>query len=288
MLTNDEYIKLAKKAGLNIYFIAEGTCDGTIIKHSIVPANPTCNCYSIAKAFVVAAFGILYDKGILHPDMKVYDILSDLFPEDAHPNWKEVTLHNVLLHKIGLDHDCIDIDNESGETYPSDLDYLEILLSSHLPHYPGTVYTYSDAAYYLLSRVIERACGSDPAELLRPILMKQMKFKEFAWSVCPDGHCIGATGLYLRTEDMLKLGVLYLNKGSWNGAKIISEKWVDTVLENGYEFTDLGNGWYGKCGLNGQILAFNHNLNKAIACNSFDSFSHSKIIGDDLEPSILL
>lgn len=288
MLTNNEYVKRAQEADLNIYFIAEGTRDGTIIKHTVVPANPTCNCYSIAKAFVVTAFGMLYDKGILHPDMKVYDILGDLFPADAHPNWKEVTLHNVLLHKIGIDHDCIDIDNESGESYPSELDYLGILLSSPLPHYPGTVYKYSDAAYYLLSRVIERTCGSDPAELLRPIMMKQMKFKEFAWSVCPDGYCIGATGLYLRTEDMLKLGMLYLNNGIWNNHRIISKKWIDTVLKCGYEFCDLGAGWYGKCGLNGQILAFNYGLDKAVAWNSFDSFSLSKIIRDNPERSIEL
>ena len=280
MLNHINHVERAQKAGLNIYFIAEWERDGAIIKHSIVPANPTCNCYSVAKAFVVTAFGILYDKGILTPNMKVYDILGDLFPENADPTWKKVTLHNVLLHKIGIDHDCIDIDNESGESYPSELDYLGILLSSPLPHQPGTVYRYSDAAYYLLSRVIERACGNNPAELLRPILMKQMKFKEFAWSVCPDGHCIGATGLYLRTEDMLKLGVLYLDKGVWNGCRIISEKWVDTVLENGYEFTDLGNGWYGKGGLNGQMLAFNYSLDRAIAWHSFDSFSHTEIIED--------
>ena len=47
--------------------------------------------------------------------------------------------------------------------------------------------------------------GMDIADLLRPILMEKMKFKEFAWSKCPYGYSIGATGLYIRTEDMAKL-----------------------------------------------------------------------------------
>ena len=35
--------------------------------------------------------------------------------------------------------------------------------------------------------------------------MDKMKFKEFAWSRCPYGYSMGATGLYIRTEDMVKL-----------------------------------------------------------------------------------
>lgn len=278
MLTNIDYAKRAHDAGLNVYFIAEGSQEGSIRVQSVVPANPTCNSYSVAKAFVVTAFGILYDKGVLTPEMKVFDIIGDLFPEGFDPKWKNVTLHNVLLHKIGIDRDYIDIDNENGDSYPKDTNYLQLLLSAPLPYEPGTFYQYNDAGYYLLSRVIERACKSDPAELLRPILMEKMGFRELAWSVCPQGYCIGATGLYIRTEDMVKLGILYINKGVWNGERIISESWVDTVLENGYEFAHFGLGWYGKGGLNGQMLAFNINLGRAIAWHSFDSFSPYDIV----------
>lgn len=278
MLSGINYTELAREAKLNIYFIAEGDKSGNIRKECVNPANPTCNCYSVAKAFVVTAFGILYDRGILTPEMKVYDVLGDLFPIDADENWKKVTLHDVLLHRMGIERDCIDIDNESGESYPSGVDYLSLLLSSPLPHEPGTFYQYNDAGYYLLSRVIERACGSDPADLLRPILMKDMGFRELAWSVCPDGYCIGATGLYIRTEDMVKLGILYINGGEWNGKRVISEEWVDKVIKNQYEFSKLGSGWYGKGGLNGQMLAFNKELGRAIAWHSFDSFTHTNII----------
>ena len=278
MLTTINYAQRAADAGLNVYFIAEGARDGSMRKQTAVPANPTCNCYSVAKAFVVTAFGILYDRGLLTPDTKVVDILPDLFPDNADPNWKLVRLHDVLLHKIGLERDCIDIDNETGETYPSDLDYLKLLFSSPLPHTPGTAYKYNDAGYYLLSRVIERACGKDPAELLRPIVMKKMGFREFSWSVCPDGYCIGATGLYIRTEDMLKLGILYLNGGLWNGERIISQEWIDVVLKNGYEFGSIGNGWYAKGGMRGQKLAFNPTIGRAVAWHAFDTVPFDTMI----------
>lgn len=31
-------------------------------KKEVVPANPNCNCYSIAKAFTVTAIVLLYDQ----------------------------------------------------------------------------------------------------------------------------------------------------------------------------------------------------------------------------------
>ena len=268
-LSNIDYKARAIKAGLNVYFVAEGSSDYTTRLETVVPANPTCNSYSVAKAFVVTAIGILYDKGLLTPDTRVCDLLSDKLPKGYDKKWERVTLHHVIRHYIGIGRDVADIDGEIGGTYPEDTDYLRLVLSSPLPYEPGTVYRYNDGGYYLLSRVVERASGKDPAELLRPILMKTMGFKELAWSVCPDGFCIGATGLYIRTEDMVKLGILYLNRGEWKGERIVSGEWVDLVLKNGYEFSHIGNGWYGKGGMRGQMLAFNPSIGRAVAWHSF-------------------
>ena len=277
-LSDIDYVCRATDAGLNVYFIAEGSKSGHIRQMTATPASPTCNCYSIAKAFVVTAIGILFDRGLLTHETKVFDVLADKFPESFDPRWKEVTLHHVMLHQIGIDRDCIDIDNETGETYPKGLDYLSLLLSSPLPYMPGEYHKYNDAGYYLLSRIVERVSGKDPAGLLRPILMKTMGFKEFAWSVCPDGYCIGATGLYLRTEDMVKLGILYLRGGEWDGERIISEEWVRIVLERGYEIKQKTNSWYGKGGMRGQMLAINPKLGRAVAWHAFDSVPFDAMI----------
>ena len=111
--------------------------------------------------------------------------------------------------------------------------------------------------------------------------MDLMKFKEYSWSVCPKGYSIGATGLYLRTEDMVKLGILYLNKGMWKETRVLSEEWVNMVISNEYEFSSLGNGWYGKGGMRGQLLMFNMEKGKASACHSYESTIPYKILMDD-------
>ena len=277
-LSTIDYADRVRSAGLNVYFVAEGAKNGHIRLERAVPANPTCNCYSIAKAFTVTAVGMLFDRGLITPETKVYDILSDKFPEGFDPRWKDVALHHVMLHQIGIDRDCADIDNETGETYPKDKDYLREILSLPIPYEVGSHHKYSDAAYYLLSRVIERVSGEDLADLMRPVLMQIMDFKEFAWSTCPLGYSMGATGLYLRTEDVVKLGILYLNGGMWNGTRVISEEWVNTVLEKGYEIKPKKNGWYGKGGMRGQMLAINPALGRAVAWHAFDSVPFDAIV----------
>ena len=132
----------------------------------------------------------------------------------------------------------------------------------------------------MLSRVVYEVSNMDVEDLLRPILMETMKFKELAWSKCPFGYSIWATGLYIRTEDMVKLGILFINKGVWMGQRIISEEWVNLVLSNGYEFKPLKDGWYGKGGMLGQFLIFNCDKGISVACHSYDDNVRSTMFID--------
>lgn len=267
MLTDTDYAARARAAGYRTYFVAEGDREGNARVQTLVPANPCCNCYSVAKAFTVTAFGMLTDRGLLRPEDKLADVLAPLFPDGCDRRWYDVTLDQLLLHRAGIGIK-LDIDAQDARTFPPD--YLTYVLRSGLVCDPGTEYHYTDAAFYLLSRVIRAACGKDPAELLRPVCMETMHFGEFAWSVCPGGFCMGATGLYLRTEDLLKLGILYLRGGDWMGTRVISGEWVDTVLSRGYELHDIGGGWYSKGGMRGQRVAFSPEKGLAVAWNSFE------------------
>lgn len=266
----EKYKQLSLDKNLNVYFICEANKDYQIIKETIVPANPTCNCYSVAKAFTVMAIGLLYDNGLLKLNDYLVNILKDYLPTNLDEKWNKVTIHDVLLHKVGFGSGLLDIDCDDASLYKTS-DYLKIVFETKLKYEPGTVFQYTDAAYYLLSRVVAKLTNQDLEDYLRPILMEKMKFKELAWSKCPKGYSMGATGLYLRTEDMIKLGILYLNKGMWFNKRILSEEWVDLVIKNRYEFSPLKDGWYAKGGMRGQLLMFNFEKEKVIACHSYES-----------------
>jgi CubicO group peptidase (beta-lactamase class C family) len=98
-----------------------------------------------------------------------------------------------------------------------------------------------------------------------------MGFRELARSVCPQGHCIGASGLYLRTQDTVKLGILYLCGGMWHQQRVFSREWVELVMQQEYEFKLRHDGWYAKGGLRGQMLAFNPSLGRAVAWHAYES-----------------
>jgi len=233
--------------------IAEYCEGGEIEKLQLSPATPCQNIYSIAKAFTVAAVGMLVDRGLLSTDDKVVDVLGDLCPASFNPLWKETTIHMLLRHQVGLPGGFMDIDCNDANAFGDD--YLSYVMNHPLRDDHGTVYTYTDASHYILSCIIENRVGMPLDDFLWRELFRPLGFRDAAWSHCPKGHVIGSTGLFIRVEDMIKLGAVYLQGGVWQGKRLLSENWVKTVITREYEFYQTGfGGCYQKGGMLGQNL----------------------------------
>ena len=235
----------------------------------VTPANGAQNSYSIAKVFTVTAIGMLVDQNLLQTDERVCDILRDQLPPDVDPAWEEMTVHHLLTHSAGFAGGYLDIDAANHVPIAGD-DYLGYLLHTKLQYTPGTQSRYSDAAYYLLSRIFTAKCGEKMDDYLLQHLFYPLEFREMAWSKCPMGYPMGATGLYVYTEDLAKLGALYLNGGVDGAKQILSRNWVETVLREGYEFAKTPGGGYGKGGMYGQMLIFYPGQNRVVAYHSYN------------------
>lgn len=251
----DNIIKKFHEKNACLYSIAKME-DGEVQVKYVTPASKCHDSYSVAKVFTVTAVGLLYDEGKISLDDCVYDILKEDFPKEFDPKWKQVTIHHLLAHKFGLKSGrYFDIDVDDTTQYPTD-DYLHYVVSVDLPNELDGEYVYSDIPHYILSRVVARKAGQEMCDYLMERLFNPLRFHEVAWSRCPHGYSIGATGLYIRTEDMLKLGVVYLNDGCYEEKRIVSAKWCDLVLQNGYELKERPNHpqTYQKGGMYGQNL----------------------------------
>ena len=55
--------------------------------------------------------------------------------------------------------------------------------------------------------------------------------KENVWFADPEGLGTPGYGLCMSAEDMAKIGQLCLNRGIWNGERIISEEWIRRMTE---------------------------------------------------------
>lgn len=265
MLTElNEFMKTQPFDIIRISEIHNGVADTLEYK----PENPCQNCYSVAKSFTMTAIGLLFDKGLVRPEDKVCDIMKEEFPEGADERWKKVTVDMCLTHRPGLPGGFLDIDCNRSTDFTDD--YLRYMFLYPLQYDPGTEERYSDGAFYLLSCIVEKISGMGLDDFLWKELGIGMQFQEMAWSHCPKGHSMGATGLYMHSSDVVKLGALYLNKGVYGGKRYLSEEWCRLVTERQYTFEpdESGTVWF-KGGMCGQKLYFIPSQNRAVALQSF-------------------
>jgi len=265
---------------LNLYDMALYTPSG-ICAHRFQPCSNCLNSYSVAKLFVVTALGMLWDEG----KIRMTDPLSMYFniPENASPAWTRATIEHAVTHRLGFDEGFLDIDTEDPSAYASE-DYLDIVFAHPLVHEPGTHQQYSDAAYYLLSRLVSVASGEMLDAFLNRRLIRPMGFREIAWSRCPLGYPIGATGLCIGAGDMVKLAALYLEGGMWQGRRMLSGEWVRMAMEREYELHPFGEtGMTGKGGMYGQAAVFSQSTRCALAWHAHEESERMKELTAYLE-----
>ena len=274
-------VKTAKDEDLPVYRISVYDADG-LKTETINASNPCQDCYSVAKVYCVTAIGMLYDEGKIDTTDTIGAIFADeLAAYGIDPTaWNKVTIHDVMRHRAGFEHGLLDIDAEDSTQWSSQ-DYLKLVLSEPLVSEPGEKYVYTDAAFYLISRVVTKISGEKLDDFLAARLFKYTDCREFAFSKCPEGYPIGATGLYIRSADVAKLGRIYLDGGKYGDVQIISQEWINKVLENGYELGSSGSG-YAKGGMRGQYLYINFEKNVAVAWHSYDPNDETGALGDTL------
>ena len=246
----DDLCAHVKEAGDNIYCITE-ICDGVSETRVLQVTNRCQNTYSISKLFTTTAIGILYDQGKMQPEEHLCDILREELPAGLDPRWETLTVDMALRHRLGLPAGYLDIDIDDTCTFG--WDHLTTLLTHPLEKDPDTEFCYTDAAFYLLARAAEKKAGMPLDAFLWKHLFYPLQFTEAAWSRCPQGHVMGATGLYLTSWDIAKLGELYRCDGVWEGQRILSKEWCDLARSAPYELYPIEDA-YGKGGLYGQML----------------------------------
>lgn len=274
-----------RRKGYPIYTISQIDKNGKSESIVLSVANPCQNSYSVAKMFVVTAIGLLYDKDLLSVDEKVIDILKNELTEATleaiDSRWNKVSVHTALIHALALPQSFLDIDCQDPNEFGTD--YLSYMLTYPLTGEHGVKHTYTDGAYYLLSRIAEKRAGKRLDVFLWDELFSKLGYKEVAWSCCPMGHSMGATGLYIRTDDMAKLGRIYLNDGLFGDTRILSSDWIQRVFKEGYELHPICDGVYGKGGMRGQMLAIIPEQKRVIAwhgCGRVDGYELLSFINE--------
>lgn len=174
--------------------------------------------FSVSKSFTATAVGMAVDAGLLKVTDKLVDFFPDKLPEEVSDNLKAVTVHDLLTMNSG---------QETEARFRGSDDWVTSFLAHPFVHTPGTWYCYNSLGTYMLSAIVQKLTGEKVLDYLTPRLFEPLHIEIPEWEESPQGINAGGWGLQLKTEDMAKFGQLFLQKGVWNGQRLISEAWVN-------------------------------------------------------------
>ncbi|YAL82270.1 serine hydrolase domain-containing protein [Dermacoccaceae bacterium W4C1] len=172
------------------------------------------NIYSAAKGVCAIAAGIAVDEGLLTPETTV----AQSFPGFALGDGTDrVTLMDLLTMSSGIDFTWF----ATHEVPWPDL--AAHMLS--LPAAAGRRFQYSDASTYVAMRMLGSLVG-DVRDWLLPRLFEPLGIHNPQWHRCPGGWITAGSDLFLRTEELARIGLLLRDGGRWQGRQLVSPGWV--------------------------------------------------------------
>ena len=262
------------------------------------------NIHSCAKSFVSTAIGFAIDEGILSFNDKVVDAFPDLLPDKISDWLGGLTLRHLLMMSSGHKKEIFLNMNFS---HYKDTDWIRRYLRYPIECEPGTRFFYESGDTYTAGAMLQKKVGMTLTEYLKSRLFDPLQIETPYWLVSPEGYNIGYTGLWLKTEDLIKWAELYRNKGNWHGRQLLSPEWVTAATayqidcENKNRETDYHSQGYGyqiilardgafyAGGLGGQFSLAVPKCDACIGFSSYDLQQMSKpanIIGEMLVPAL--
>ena len=181
--------------------------DGKVVKERWLnggEANVPHVLNSVSKTFTATAVGIAIAEGRFSLSDKVISFFPDKLPAEVSENLKKMEVRHLLSMSTG--HDYAPDRHKMG----ADADWVKGFLADPVKHEPGTFFVYNSLATYMLSAIIQKVTGEKLVDYIYPRLFEPLGIDRAHWDECSQGINTGGWGLYLKTEDLAKLGQLFL------------------------------------------------------------------------------
>jgi len=249
--------------------------------------------YSLSKSFTSTAIGLLVGEGKLNIHAKLISFFPDELPSGISDNLQQVTVRHLLTMNTGHGEDTIPRMRASHDPW------VRTYLAQPVEFAPGSHFLYNTGNTYMLGAILHKVTGETLEKYLTPRLFQPLEFTGYDWEVSPQGLNTAGYGLRVKTEDIAKLGQLYLQKGNWKGKQVLTPEWVgeatsfqtNSQVNNGdwsqgygYQFWRCTHNFYRGDGAYGQFCIVMPELDAVVAVTgqSPDMQKSMNIIWDHL------
>lgn len=185
---------------------------GPTLRHSL---------YSCSKSFTSTAIGFAVSEKLLSVNDKVVSFFPNSLPDTVKPWLAGLTVKDLLTMSVGQAPD------PTGQVPFTTDDWIKGMLATPILNKPGSKFLYNSMASFTLSAIVQKVTGQKVVDYLKPHLFDPLGIAGMDWEVNKQGINTGGWGLRVKTEDLAKMGQLYLQKGMWNGKQVLPKEWVE-------------------------------------------------------------
>ena len=204
--------------------------------------------FSITKSVVSLLIGIAIDKGYIEGvEQKVLDFFPDYKLRRNQEQLKELTIEHFLTMTVPYKYKYEPYTKvfTSGNWGEKVLEFIGGKKQI------GETFHYSTVGIQVLSNILTKATGMSMKEFAQKYLFDKLEIRtvpdveihdkqsqlEFyharnvrGWAKDPSGYYTTGWGLSLTTDEFAKIGLLCLNKGIYNGERIVSEEYIQKMF----------------------------------------------------------
>lgn len=197
------------------------------------------NIKSASKSVVSALVGIAIQQRHIRG---IDQTIAELLPAETRSldsTKRAITVADLLSMRAGLQ--STSFDGYGG--WVTSRNWVSYALRQPMIAERGGPMVYSTGNTHLLSAIITRATKMSTYQFAQRHLARPLGIDLRPWQADPQGIYFGGNDMYLRARDMLKIGTLYLNGGTWNGRQIVPRAWIDSSLVSRTTSPWNGNGY---------------------------------------------
>ena len=190
------------------------------------------NIQSMTKSVSSALIGIALRKGLVTSlENKALDYFPEYRDSITDQRMRDVTIRHLLTMSSGIDAVRGSFDKVMADPLPE-------ILRQRLLYAPGGGFRYSDLGAHLVGGVLRKATGMSVLEFANRELFDPLGMQRGVWYADKSGLQSGGMSGLWRARDVLKLGELYLRKGTWKGAELIPPAFVaeSVTVQNSGDF----------------------------------------------------